>query len=162
MIIILMGVSGSGKTTIGKRLAEQLGHTFHDGDAFHPSANIAKMQSGVPLNDEDRASWLAALRELIESSLRAGESIVLACSALKQVYRERLQADPKAVRFVFLKGDFELIAQRLQGRKGHYMPPQLLRSQFEALEEPQDAVTVNISLPPKKIVAQIIKALGLD
>lgn len=161
MIIILMGVSGSGKTTIGKRLAEVLGYTFHDGDAFHPPANIAKMKSGAPLDDDDRGAWLAALRELIEESLRAGESIVLACSALKQAYRERLQADPQEVRFVFLKGDFELVAQRLQSRKGHFMPPHLLRSQFEALEEPRDAVTVSIALPPKKIVAQIRKALGI-
>lgn len=159
MIIILMGVSGSGKTTIGKRLAAKLGWTFHDGDAFHPPANIAKMRSGAPLNDEDRAAWLAAMREVIDAALRTQQSFVLACSALKQAYRERLQADARAVRFVFLKGSFELIAQRMQGRKGHFMPPQLLRSQFETLEEPQDVLTLDIALPPKNIVAEIIKML---
>ncbi len=161
MIIILMGVSGSGKTTIGKRLAAALGWGFHDGDAFHPPANIAKMQSGLPLDDHDRAAWLAAMRALIENSLRAQQSVVLACSALKQIYRERLQADPRDVQFVFLKGDFELIAQRMQSRKGHFMPPHLLRSQFEALEEPQNVLTLDVALPPKKIVAQIKKALSL-
>ena len=161
MIIILMGVSGSGKTTIGKQLAAKLGWAFYDGDAFHPPANIAKMQSGTPLNDEDRAEWLAAMREVVDQALRMQQSFVLACSALKQVYRAQLQADAREVRFVFLKGSFELIARRLQGRKSHFMPPQLLRSQFETLEEPQDVLTIDITLPPKKIVAQIIKALAL-
>jgi gluconokinase len=161
MILILMGVSGSGKTTIGKRLAAELGWTFHDGDAFHPPANLVKMQSGVPLDDNDRAAWLAALRALIDEALGAQRSMVLACSALKQAYRERLQADSSAVRFVFLKGDFELIARRLQTRKGHFMPPHLLRSQFEALEEPEGVLTVNIASPPKRIVAHIKKALAL-
>lgn len=161
MIIILMGVSGSGKTTIGKRLAAKLGWAFHDGDAFHPPANIAKMQSGTPLNDEDRAAWLAAMREMIDRALRTQQSFVLACSALKQVYREQLQADAREVRFVFLKGSFELIARRVQGRKDHFMPPQLLRSQFETLEEPQDVLVIDITLPPKKIVAQILDVLRL-
>lgn len=117
------------------------------------------MRSGAPLNDEDRAAWLAAMREVIDAALRTQQSFVLACSALKQAYRERLQADARAVRFVFLKGSFELIAQRMQGRKGHFMPPQLLRSQFETLEEPQDVLTLDIALPPKNIVAEIIKML---
>lgn len=161
MIIILMGVSGSGKTTIGKRLAAELGWSFHDADAFHPPENIAKMRSGTPLDDDDRAAWLAAMRALLEEALRAQRSLVLACSALKQTYRERLQVDANEVKFVFLKGSFELIARRMQNRKGHFMPPQLLRSQFETLEEPEDTLTFDVALPPKKIVQQIKKALGL-
>lgn len=156
-----MGVSGAGKTTIGKRLAAELGWKFCDGDDFHPLANVAKMRSGLPLEDEDRAAWLAAMRALIETHLREGRSAVLACSALKQVYRERLQVEAQSVRFVFLKGDYELIAQRMQKRRGHFMPPQLLRSQFEALEEPQDAVTVGIAQPVKKILAAIHRGLQL-
>lgn len=161
MIIILMGVSGSGKTTIGKRLAAELGWSFHDADAFHPPENIAKMRSGTPLDDDDRAAWLAAMRALLEEALRAQRSLVLACSALKQTYRERLQVEANEVKFVFLKGSFELIARRMQNRKGHFMPPQLLRSQFETLEEPEDTLTFDVALPPKKIVQQIKKALGL-
>lgn len=161
MIIILMGVSGSGKTTIGKRLAAELGWSFHDADAFHPPENIAKMRSGTPLDDDDRAAWLAAMRALLEEALRAQRSLVLACSALKQTYRERLQVEANEVKFVFLKGSFELIARRMQNRKGHFMPPQLLRSQFETLEEPEDALTFDVAPPPKKIVQQIKKALGL-
>lgn len=161
MIVIVMGVSGAGKTTIGKRLATELGWAFYDGDDFHPPANVAKMRRGVPLDDEDRAAWLAALRALIETQLREGRSAVLACSALKHVYRERLQAEARHVRFVYLKGDFDLIAQRLQKRRGHFMPPQLLRSQFEALEEPHDAFVIDIARPLKKILAEILHVVKL-
>lgn len=161
MIVIVMGVSGAGKTTIGKQLAAKLGWKFHDGDDFHPPANVAKMRSGIPLDDHDRAAWLAAMRTLIETKLQEGKSAVLACSALKHIYRERLQVEAQQVRFVYLKGNFELIARRLQKRRGHFMPPQLLRSQFEALEEPQDAVTVNIAQPVEKIIAAICRALEL-
>ncbi len=160
MIIILMGVSGSGKTTIGKRLAAELGWSFHDADAFHPPENIAKMRSGVPLDDDDRAAWLAAMSELIDEALRAQHSFVLACSALKRAYRERLQVNANEVKFVFLKGSYELIAQRMQNRKGHFMPPQLLRSQFETLEAPREALTLDVALSPRKIVRQIIQKLA--
>ncbi|MGB7555746.1 MAG: gluconokinase, partial [Candidatus Korobacteraceae bacterium] len=142
MIIILMGVSGVGKTTIGKALAQELHWRFAEGDDFHSAANIAKMHAGIPLTDEDRAPWLQSLRSAITRWLAAGENVVLACSALKASYRETLQVAPE-VKFVYLRGSFELIAQRLASRHGHYMNPHLLRSQFDTLEEPIDTVTID-------------------
>ncbi|PYS80122.1 MAG: gluconate kinase, partial [Acidobacteria bacterium] len=134
MVIILMGVSGSGKTTIGRRLADELGWKFYDGDDFHPRANVEKMAHGVPLDDEDRAPWLESLRDLIRSCLVRGESAVLACSALKRSYRQYLLIDEN-VMLVYLKGDYELIEERLEGRSEHFMKPKMLDSQFDALEE---------------------------
>jgi gluconokinase len=161
MVIILMGVSGSGKTTIGQQLAQSLGWPFYDGDDFHPQVNIDKMRQGVPLTDDDRDSWLTALRQLIDSLLQNDQSAVLACSALKQAYRNRLQRDSEKVRLVYLKGDYDLIRQRLTNRQGHFMRADLLRSQFATLEEPQGVLTVDVSEPPEHLVATIKTAFLL-
>jgi len=161
MVIILMGVSGSGKTTIGQRLAQALGWPFYDGDQFHPRANVDKMQQGMPLTDEDRWPWLQALRAHIETCIQQAVSAVLACSALKQVYRDYLRIDEAEVKLVYLKGDYDLIHERLAQRHGHFMPPGLLASQFAALEEPERAVVVDIGPPPEAIVALIRQQLGV-
>jgi gluconokinase len=160
MVIVLMGVSGSGKTTVGRALAAELGWKFYDGDDFHPRTNVEKMARGVPLDDADRAPWLEALRDLIKSCLARGEDAVLACSALKRSYREYLLIDER-VRLVYLKGDYELLEGRLERRRGHYMKAGMLDSQFAALEEPRRGLTVDVSPPPEKIVETIRKGLGL-
>jgi gluconokinase len=158
LVIILMGVSGSGKTTVGKLLAAELGWEFLEADDFHPPANIDKMRRGIPLNDADRDPWLAAMAEALEARVRAGRNAVLACSALKEAYRKRLRVSPD-VRVVYLKGSFEEIEERLGDRRGHFFSPDLLDSQFEALEEPSDASVVDISNPPEAIVRQIKRTL---
>jgi gluconokinase len=160
MIIILMGVSGVGKTTIGRALAQELQWHFAEGDDYHSAANKAKMHAGIPLTDEDRAPWLQSLRSAITGWLAAGENVVLACSALKASYREILQVSPE-VKFVYLRGSYELIAQRLASRHGHYMNPDLLGSQFETLEEPKDAVTIDVGPPVPQIVKEIRAALAV-
>ena len=160
MVIVLMGVSGSGKTTVGRGLADELGWKFYDGDDFHPRANVEKMARGLPLDDDDRAPWLESLRDLIRSCLARSESAVLACSALKRSYREYLLID-ESVELVYLKGDYELIEERLEGRRGHYMKPKMLDSQFAALEEPERGLTVDISLPPEKIIETIRSRFGV-
>jgi gluconokinase len=162
MIILLMGVAGSGKTTIGRKLADELGWPFYDADDFHPSANVAKMAAGTPLTDDDRAPWLQALRSRIETSLASGENAILACSALKKTYRAILQ--PRAdepIRFVYLRGSSELLAARLAGRTNHFMKPGMLASQLSTLEEPANAVIADISQPPDELVSSIRKNLGL-
>jgi gluconokinase len=161
MILVIMGVAGSGKSTIGQKLADELGWPFHDGDDFHPAANIQKMAQGIPLSDDDRAAWLAALAKLIRKLERAGRSGVIACSALKQSYRETLQQGLNDVKFVYLKGSYSLILARLQARKGHYMRPEMLKSQFEALEEPQQTGIIDIDQTPEAIVQQIRQALAV-
>lgn len=158
MIIVLMGVCGSGKTTVGEKLAERLGCGFSDADGFHPAANVEKMRAGIPLTDEDRWPWLAALRAAIEGWQAEGVSHIVACSALKQVYREILSPKDDVV-FVYLKGSAEVIGPRLRARQGHYMNPALLESQFATLEEPKDAVVVDIGGTPDEIVADVLARL---
>jgi gluconokinase len=162
VVIILMGVSGVGKTTVGMRLAAALGCSFRDADDFHVPESIAKMAAGVPLTDEDRWPWLARLRELIRGALESGENVVLACSALKKVYRERLTVDPTRERWVYLWAPREVIAQRLAARRGHYMPPTLLDSQLATLELSEDVLTVDASADPDAVVATILRELGLQ
>ncbi|HKM98930.1 MAG TPA: gluconokinase [Candidatus Binataceae bacterium] len=161
MVILLMGVSGSGKTTIGRILAAALGWEFHDADELHPAANRDKMRRGIPLTDSDRAPWLSSVRDLIDDRLARNGNAVVACSALKQSYRERIVADPSKVRLVYLKGSPELVARRLARRSGHFMPASLLPSQLAALEEPRDALTIDISGTPEQIADSIRTAVGV-
>ena len=153
-ILILMGVTGSGKTTVGRLLAEDLGWKYFDADNFHPAANIEKMKSGVPLTDTDRQPWLAGLRDLIDDCVNHNRAAVLSCSALKDSYRRILLSD-EHVQLVYLKGTPELIGERLRGRSGHYMNPGLLESQFETLEEPSGVLTIDVSMTPAEIGAVI-------
>jgi gluconokinase len=155
-----MGVEGSGKTTIGEVLAAQLGWEFADGDSFHSPANIEKMSHGIPLTDSDRIPWLNSIREAMLQWQAQGQNVVLACSALKRSYRERLQVSSE-VKLVYLKGSYQLLLERLQGRKGHYAGEQLLASQFANLEEPTDAIAVEVTPSPPEIVSEIRKRLGL-
>ena len=160
-IIVLMGVSGSGKTTVGKMLATQLEWSFYDGDDFQPKDNLTKMEQGMPLNDRDRRPWLLAIHNLLVGlSAKRGRSII-ACSALKQDYRDLLVTGLQGIRFVYLKGEYAILEDRLKRRQGHYFKAGLLGSQFEILEEPEDAVTVNVDNPPEAIVARIRKDLVL-
>ena len=162
MIILLMGVSGSGKTTLGRLLADHLGWAFYDADDFHPPANIAKMSAGIPLDDDDRAPWLAALRARIEQSLASGENAILGCSALKSAYRRILQpVATEPIHLVYLRGSAELLTRRLSTRPGHFMKPGMLASQLATLEEPADALTLDIAHPPAALIAQIRRHLGL-
>ncbi len=160
MIIIVMGVSGSGKSTVGSRLANELGWAFYDADDFHNEANRSKMSQGIPLTDDDRSTWLASLRELIQNNIQSGTSIVLACSALKESYRAILNVDGQA-RFVYLKGSYEEIESRLKNRAGHFMPVKLLTSQFETLEEPANALSVEVTHTLEEIIQIIRKGLAL-
>ncbi len=162
MVLVLMGVSGTGKTTVGKLLAGDLGWTFVEGDDFHPLANVEKMKAGIPLDDRDRRPWLRALRERIENACRQGENIILACSALKREYRQYLERnDLECVYYVFLHGSAELISSRLAQRKWHFMNPNLLESQLEALEVPEGTLQVEITPAPEVIAAEIRHKLGL-
>ena len=162
MIIVLMGVSGNGKSTVGRLLAERLDWQFLDADDFHLPQNIAKMASGTPLNDDDRRPWLDQLAETLQQYSKQRKSVVLACSALKQKYRQRLAPDPANVHFVHLQGSYELILSRLEQRTGHFMPAELLRSQFTDLEPCPDALIVNINQTPAAMVEQIVARLGLN
>ncbi len=162
MVIVLMGVSGSGKTVVGKALAGDLGWTFIEGDDFHPDANVEKMRNGIPLNDEDRRPWLKALRVRVEAACERDENLIVACSALKDAYRDFLeQHDPACVDFVYLNGSEELIQSRLEKREGHFMSPALLRSQLDAIEAPEGALEVDIAPAPPVIAAKIRRELEL-
>lgn len=154
-----MGVSGSGKTTVGKLFAEKTGIMFYEGDDFHPPSNIAKMSRGIPLTDDDRVEWLRKLRETIARSLAENELTAFACSALKAKYRQELQDGDPRVRFVFLTGPYSLIEERMRKRVGHFMPPALLTSQFAALEPPADAITFSCEKTPDAIVTELIQIL---
>ena len=157
-----MGVSGSGKTTVGKLLAKQLGWRFIDADDYHPASNVEKMHAGIPLTDADRRPWLDVLRQQIDTACERGEDVVLACSALKHAYQEYLERDePTSVRYVYLQGSETLIQQRLTARTGHFMNPNLLHSQFETLEPPEDAIRVDIAPTPEVIAAEVREKLGL-
>ncbi len=157
MFVIIFGVSGAWKTTIGELLARQLGQHFYEADDFHSQANIEKMHRGIPLTDEDRWPWLERLRELIERSVAANESAVLACSALKRAYRECLRVNNQ-VKFVFLRGDYALVEEQVRRRHGHFMNPALLQSQFDDLEEPkpdEDTLTIELGRTPRELVDEI-------
>jgi gluconokinase len=160
MIIILMGVTGSGKTTVGRLLAEDLGWTYADADDFHSEQNLEKMKAGIPLNDADRKPWLESLGKLVRDCLIRSEDAVLACSALKESYRESLLLDEQ-VKLVYLKGDYQLIRERLAQRRGHYMDPALLDSQFETLEEPLECLRIDASPDPHAIISIIRKGLSI-
>jgi gluconokinase len=160
MIVIVMGVVGAGKTTIGRLLAERSGWEFADADDFHPPSNVEKIRHGISLNDDDRKPWLDSLRKAIIAWIAEHRNVVLACSALKRSYRQELAVGPE-VRFVYLKGRADLIAERLRSRQGHFAGEQIMASQFADLEEPEAAVTVEIASTPQQIVAEIRKKLGL-
>ena len=160
MIVVVMGVSGSGKSTVGRALAEALGWAFVEGDDLHSAASIARMRRGEALGDAERGPWLERLRAVIGGLLARGEDAVVACSALRQAYRERLRVDPEAVRFVHLRGDPELIRRRLAARRGHFMSPALLDSQHQTLEAPGDAIAVDVGWPVAEAVDHVVRALG--
>ncbi len=164
-VIIVMGVSGSGKTTVASGLAQRLQWRFVEGDSFHPAANVARMRDGIALTDDDRWPWLDAIALWIDSARASGERCIVTCSALKRAYRERLVAGHDDARFVYLKGEPRLVTQRMAVRTGHYMPLSLLRSQFDTLEEPgpeENPLVVPIEAPPEEIVASIVANLRLD
>ena len=161
MIIVIMGVAGAGKSTVGQLLAAELSCEFLDGDSLHPPANIEKMTRGIPLTDADRAPWLAAIHARIVESFQRGQSLVVACSALKQHYRETL-ADCVEITWVYLKGSEEVIRGRLQNRQHHFMKAQMLASQFADLEEPADAIIIDVVVAPPVAVQQIVSALRLS
>ena len=158
MFIVFTGVAGAGKTTIGKLAAKTLGWRFYEGDDYHPAANIEKMRRGEPLTDEDRRPWLEALRAMIKATVSRGENGILACSALKRSYRTRLRVSPQVV-FVHLAVTPGVIERRLKRRKGHFMNPALIESQFATLESPQEALTLDAALPPAVLVQQVREAL---
>ncbi|MGH7803499.1 MAG: gluconokinase [Candidatus Binatia bacterium] len=160
MVVIVMGVTGAGKTEIGRRLADTLGWRFVEGDDFHSPANRTKLAHGIPLDDADRAPWLAALRAEIERALGADENAVVTSSALKDAYRRKLVVDPERVKLVHLTGPKELLEERLRHRRGHFADPRILASQLATLEPPKDAITVDVTPPPDEIVARIQRELG--
>ena len=161
MVVILMGPMGCGKTTIGKMLAKKLGWPFYDGDDFHPKENVEKMRAGIALTDEDRKLWLKKLRDTIERWLKDNQSTILACSALKQAYRDILGVDQNRVRTVYLRGSYELLRNRIGERQHPYMDKNLLRSQLDTLEEPKEGLSVDISATPEIIASAIMKSLKL-
>jgi gluconokinase len=161
LIVVVMGVTGAGKTTIGELLASQLGWHFADADQFHPKSNVEKMSQGVALTDADRAPWLSAMRSAIQQWISQNRSAVLACSALKQAYRDELKVGPD-VRFVYLRGNYDVVAEQLRMRHGHFATETILADQFATLEEPKDAIVIDVGRDPESMVAQIRAQLGLS
>ena len=161
MVVVLMGVAGSGKTTIGRELAGDLGWSFADADDFHPPANVAKMSAGIPLDDVDRAPWLAAIRRFIDERIARKENAVVTCSALREKNRAVLLGDGAHVKLVYLRGTRELLWSRISGRQGHFMKPAMLDSQLATLEEPARALTIDIAQSPAQIVAAIRRAVAV-
>lgn len=160
-ILLLMGVAGSGKSTIGQGLAQELGWPYFEADDFHSAANKTKMAAGTPLDDDDRAPWLAAIRTAIDDCLAAGRNAVFTCSGLKHKYRDVLMGDAPQVTLVYLHGDFDTILARVSGRTGHFMKADLVRSQFAALEVPNDATTIDIRQSPEAIIREIRQRCGV-
>ena len=160
MVVVLMGVAGSGKTTIGEQLAQELGWAFADADRFHPAANVEKMSAGQPLDDRDRAPWLAAIRRYIDDAVASERNAVVTCSALKERYRTALIGDPQRVKLVYLRGTREVLWERISGRQNHFMKPAMLDSQLAALEEPSTALVIDINQSLGEVVAAIRRGLG--
>lgn len=158
MVLIIMGVSGCGKTTIGKMLSAKLNWKYFEGDEYHPAENIEKMKNGIPLDDSDRKPWLLKLRSIIQDALDQKINIVLTCSSLKESYRKILRINNE-VKFVYLKGSYSLIEKRMKERTDHFMKPGMLQSQFDALEEPTDAIIVDIDNSSENILSQILNKL---
>jgi gluconokinase len=161
VIILIMGVAGSGKTTIGRLLAQQLQWPYFEADDFHPAVNKEKMGRGIPLDDDDRAPWLAAIRQAIDECVAKDRSAVFSCSALKQKYRRQLADGRAEIRLVFLTGSRELLRARLDGRAAHYMKPGMLDSQLAILEPPVDAITLDVGQPPEELVSRIRRQLAV-
>jgi carbohydrate kinase (thermoresistant glucokinase family) len=159
--VLLMGVAGSGKTTIGLKLASDLGWSFRDADDFHPPGNVAKMSAGVPLTDADREPWLAAIRTYITDALNRGENVIVTCSALKESYRKAAMPDGNQVKLVHLAGDYNLILERINQRQGHFMKPEMLKSQIATLEKPSHALEIDVAKTPDAIVTEIRRELGI-
>ena len=162
MLIIITGVSGVGKTTIGKLLSENMGWTFYEGDDYHTDVNLAKMRNGTPLTDDDRWPWLDALRTKISEIVLHEKDAVLSCSALKESYRMRLGSGLKDIVFVYLQGDYQLVRNRISARVGHFMSADLLVSQYSDLEEPQNGIIVDAALEPMAIINYLKRALSLE
>lgn len=159
MIVVIMGVSGCGKTTVGSMLAQRLDWTYYEGDEFHSSGNIEKMSKGISLNDDDRLPWLAGIKKAIDKSVKSGSDAIIACSALRRKYRRALTVSVSDIRFVYLKGDPATIRQRIESRDHHYMKASMLESQFSSLEEPDDAIVIDIGDSPEAIVSYIEREL---
>ncbi|WP_199194317.1 gluconokinase [Pleurocapsa sp. CCALA 161] len=160
MFYVIMGVSGTGKSTIGRLLSDRLGWDFYDADDFHSPTNLDKMNRGIALTDSDRLPWLKELQQLISHTLGSKQNGILACSALKLQYRQILRGESSEVVFIYLKGDYDRVQSRMKQRTGHFMSPNLLRNQFDTLEEPQDAIAIDIALDPEAIVEEILTRIA--